>query len=93
LDPPFSVQGHRVFKEYNSYIFDLDDLRRLREWMKKLAEREIAFVVSYADCEEADFLRRGFFSEVATVRRNIAGFAESRHYSREIVISNVRRVS
>lgn len=89
MDPPFSVKARRVFKEYNASIFNLDDLQRLRRWMEILSEADIKFLVSYAECEEADFLRIGFYTKTLTVRRNIAGFVESRIRSNELLISNI----
>jgi DNA adenine methylase len=90
MDPPFSVNARRVFNEYDAAIFGLEDLQRLRRWMEILAEMNIKFLVSYAECDEADFLRKGFHTEVVTVKRHIAGFTESRLYSNELLISNAR---
>lgn len=90
MDPPFSVKARRVFIEYNASAFDINDLKRLRQWMEILAEKNIPFLVSYAECEEADFLRKYFHTETATVRRNIAGFTGSRLCSKELLISNFR---
>lgn len=88
LDPPYSVEARRVFKQYNAAAFGEQDLYRLRQWLEKLANRNISFLVSYAESEEADFLRKGFHSEVVSVRRNIAGFSASRLRSNEILISS-----
>ncbi|MBX3296708.1 MAG: Dam family site-specific DNA-(adenine-N6)-methyltransferase [Acidobacteria bacterium] len=88
LDPPYSVEARRVFKQYNAAVFGDDDLRRLRSWLTKLANHNIDFLVSYADCEEADRLRRGFYYRTINVRRNIAGFTDSRQLSKEIIISS-----
>ncbi len=89
LDPPFSVEAKRVFKEYNAAAFGDEDLVRLRRWLEKLANDNIQFLVSYAESDEADFLRKGFHSRVISVRRNIAGFTASRLRSNEILISSV----
>jgi DNA adenine methylase len=87
LDPPFSVEAKRVFKEYNAAIFGEDDVRTLRVWLEDLADRGIDFLVSYAESDEANFLRAGFYSRTISVRRNIAGFTESRLRSNEVLIS------
>ncbi|HMJ08366.1 MAG TPA: Dam family site-specific DNA-(adenine-N6)-methyltransferase, partial [Pyrinomonadaceae bacterium] len=88
LDPPYSVKAKRVFKEYNASAFAEKDLNSLRGWLENLANRNIKFLVSYAESDEADVLRDGFFSKTISVRRNIAGFSASRLRSNEILISS-----
>jgi DNA adenine methylase len=88
LDPPYSVEAKRVFKEYNAAAFGEKDLYSLRGWLETLANRNIKFLVSYAESDEADVLRKGFHSKVISVRRNIAGFSASRLRSNEILISS-----
>jgi DNA adenine methylase len=90
MDPPFRVAKDRVFNEYDASAFGSDDIVRLREWMLRLESAAVRFVVSYAACEEADYLRHGFWTRVVNVRRNIAGFTGARALSREVLISNVR---
>lgn len=90
MDPPFSVEAKRVFKEYNAAAFGEKDLYRLRSWLECLANRNIKFLVSYAESDEADVLRKDFYSKVISVRRNIAGFTGSRLNSNEILISSQR---
>ena len=88
MDPPFAVKSRRIFNEYDPSLFGLEDICRLRGWMEALSERNVPFLVSYADSEEADSLQEGFYTEMVTVRRNIAGFASSRVKSNEVLISN-----
>jgi DNA adenine methylase len=90
MDPPFSVESRRVFKEYNRAVFSLDDVKRLRRWMEVLDERKTSFVVSYAECPEGKILKDGFAVQKVSVRRNIAGFAASRSQSTELIISNFK---
>ena len=85
---PFRVASRRVFREYDSTLFSAGNLVRLRRWMMALEENHIPFLVSYAECEEADSLRKGFFAEAVTVRRNIAGFMAVEVSFREVLISN-----
>jgi len=87
MDPPFSIRNHRVFKEYDPSVFNLEDVKRLRRTMEALADSKIAFVVSYLKSDEADLLRRGFDSCSVAVRRNISGFLGSRTICRELLIS------
>jgi DNA adenine methylase len=88
MDPPFAVRARRVFRQYDPSTFTLDDIARLRQWMNYLTAAKIDFVVSYAECDEADILKNGFTYRTVTVRRNIAGFATHRVRSNEIMISN-----
>jgi DNA adenine methylase len=93
MDPPFSVAARRVFKEYNSANFDDAALNRLRARLVDLADRKIDFLVSYAESDEADVLSEGFCKMQVSVRRNIAGFADSRIKSNEVLISPIPLLS
>jgi len=89
MDPPFRVNGRRMFTQYDSTAFKHTDLFRLRRWMEALAKQRIPFLVSYAGSEEAQFLSDGFNTENLKVRRNIAGFTERRVLFDEVLISNI----
>ncbi len=89
MDPPFAVGARRVFRQYDPSTFTHKDIQRLRWWMKKLNAAKIDFVVSYADSEEANLLRKDFGFEEVSVRRHIAGFAAHRAVTKELIISNV----
>lgn len=89
MDPPFAVRARRVFRQYDPSTFTSDDVSRLRGWMERLNAAHINFVVSYAESDEADVLRRNFSYETVSVRRNIAGFAGHRASTNELLISNI----
>jgi len=89
MDPPFAVRERRVFREYDPSTFTSEDIKRLRRWMVRLNAKGINFVVSYAESEEADVLRKNFSCETVAVRRNIAGFIGSRVITNELLISNI----
>jgi DNA adenine methylase len=88
MDPPFSITSHRMFNEYDATVFVAKHLRQLRAQMERLADLKIRFLVSYADSDEAEILRRGFKYQKVGVRRHIAGFGSSRCSANEILISN-----
>lgn len=88
LDPPYRVKSQRVFNEYDASTFSLNDLKRLRIWLDKLTERGIDFLMSYADCDEAELLKKGHLVQFVSVKRNIAGFANKRRKATEVIISN-----
>jgi DNA adenine methylase len=89
MDPPFAVRARRVFREYDPSTFTHEDIARLRSWMERLNAKRINFVVSYAESDEADVLRKNFSYETVSVRRHIAGFAAHRALTNELLISNI----
>jgi DNA adenine methylase len=89
MDPPYAVRARRVFREYDPSSFTLEDIKRLRSWMDRLNTAGINFVVSYAESDEADVLRKNFSYETVAVRRNIAGFAAHRAWTNELLITNI----
>jgi DNA adenine methylase len=88
MDPPFAIRARRVFREYGPSAFIDKDISRLRSCMEQLARARISFVVSYAESDEADRLKKGFAYQTIAVRRNIAGFAAHRAWTNEVLISN-----
>ncbi len=88
IDPPYAVRARRVFREYDPSTFTYQDITRLRSWMERLNRSRINFVVSYAESDEADVLKKDFSYEILAVRRNIAGFASHRSWTNELLISN-----
>jgi DNA adenine methylase len=89
MDPPYAVKARRVFREYDPSAFTCSDIERLRSWMLRLDSAGIDFVVSYAESDEANILKKGFAHETVAVRRNVAGFASHRAMTNEILISNI----
>src|SRR5690606_3664804 len=88
MDPPFRVESRRIFNEYDPSVFSSNDLQRLRGCMDDLTKKGDEFLVSYADCDEANMLKYGYDYLLVNVRRNIAGFASNRRTTTEILISN-----
>ena len=89
MDPPFAVRARRVFRQYDPSTFTHEDIQRLRSWMERLNAKRINFVVSYAESDEADVLKKNFSYETVAVRRHIAGFVAHRAMTNEILISNI----
>jgi DNA adenine methylase len=89
LDPPYAVTSRRLFKEYGSKTFDLDDVERLALQLRRINKLGASFVVSYADCREARALASEWRSEKVLVKRHIAGFSDHRASSYELIISNI----
>jgi len=88
MDPPYRVNNRRVFNEYDALTFSQDDLKRLKLWLKILTNKGIEFLLSYAESDEANYLREGYKLEKVLVKRNIAGFSNKRRNDYEVLITN-----
>lgn len=88
LDPPYCIGARRVFNEYSNFSFGPQELKRLRAHLVRLDEIGVPFLVSYGVSREALRLARGFRSRQVVVQRQIAGFANKRRKSRELLITN-----
>jgi len=89
LDPPYWSEHKKSFVEYQSRPFGIGDLERLGRELDSLNCRGADFLVSYADCPEGrEILGKWQIEEVST-KRNIAGFAEHRKQSTELIATNI----
>jgi DNA adenine methylase len=88
LDPPYAVSSRRVFSEYASDGFSLQDLERLGTVLSRLNQRNVTFLISYADSPEARELLRKWRPRRVRTRRNIAGFVGDRRHSYELLATN-----
>ncbi len=88
MDPPYAVRARRVFRQYDPSTFEHEDITRLRSWMEKLNRGGVDFVVSYAESDEAEMLKKDFSYQTVAVRRNISGFATHRAWTNELLITN-----
>jgi len=88
LDPPYAVGNRRVFKQYSSSSFGVEDLQRLAAGLRAIDRKGVAFVLSYALCSEAMRFFKCWETRRVYVQRNIAGFAEHRRRAGEVLISN-----
>jgi DNA adenine methylase len=89
LDPPYAVGNRRVFRQYDSRSFGVDDLRRLGNVLEEINSRRAYFVVSYAYCREGlQVLSKWHTSRVYT-QRNISGFARHRGVAAELIATNI----
>jgi len=88
MDPPYTVKNRKIFNEYSSISFDNKKIEKLRDWLIVLNRKNISFLVSYAESDEAKFLSKGFKTRKVAVKRNIAGFANNRRIDKEVLIFN-----
>jgi DNA adenine methylase len=88
IDPPYSIEARRVFNEYSHFSFGSEELKSLRSNLIRMDKLGIRFLVSYGVSQEARALAEGFDHREIVVQRQIAGFANNRRKSRELIITN-----
>lgn len=93
LDPPYAVANRRIFRQYGPQTFGLGDLERLGDLLEEIDRRRAMFVLSYAWCNEANLLVRGWRKRRVYTQRNIAGFARHRRMAAELIVTNIRSES
>lgn len=91
LDPPYSVENRRVFKEYGAHSFGTEDLKDLGAQLCIIDQRRAHFVASYADCAEARRVFENWTTYRCQTRRNVAGFHKARRKQYELVATNLPR--
>jgi DNA adenine methylase len=89
LDPPYSVENRRIFKEYGKEIFSNEQLRNLKQELKRLDQLGADFVVSYADSTEGRNTLKGWNLKRVRTRRNVAGFTNKRNFAYELIATNI----
>jgi DNA adenine methylase len=90
LDPPYAMDGRRVFREYLPGSFKVTDLPRLKRALQSIDARGASFVITYADSVESRKLLREWNRSRLWVRRNIAGFAANRRGYYEMLATNIQ---
>ncbi len=88
LDPPYAIENVRIFNQYGNHTFGISDLRRLSSLLEHIDKKGACFVVSYAADDFSTKLFRRWNVKRVQVQRNIAGFAEHRRKSTEIIVTN-----
>ena len=88
LDPPYAKKGSRRRGEYGYSSFDTPDIKRLARCLLELNERNVTFLLSYADSREISEIGSKWSTRTVLVRRHVAGFQRHRAVVREVIISN-----
>jgi DNA adenine methylase len=91
LDPPYAVEGKRVFRQYGPKAFGANDLVSLASCLDTIDRRGAFFVMTYADCREVRLLCRKWKLRKSIVQRNISGFSKNRRKATELIITNTAR--
>jgi DNA adenine methylase len=89
LDPPYAIKNRRIFNQYGPHTFGLNDIERLKKLIKEIDSRDAKFVLSYAHCDEALYLSKGWNFHLVNTVRNISGFAQHRKMENEMIITNI----
>lgn len=89
LDPPYATKNSRIFTQYDSHSFGIDDIDRLERLTEIMEERGAHFVISYADVPEINKLSHMWNCQRRSVRRYVASNAEKRKIVDELTIHNI----
>src|SRR5207302_4226439 len=89
LDPPFTVENRRIFRQYGPSTFGINDLHRLAKLLDTIHSKGATFVVSYALSAESLQTFSKWHVRRVRIQRNISGFAKHRRIATEIIVSNV----
>lgn len=88
LDPPFYVPERRIFREYSSSPFNIDDFSRLDNFLSFIDHSGARFLLSYPECDILDNLKRRWSFDIISVRRYISGKTQGRILGQEVLIRN-----
>lgn len=88
LDPPYATNNSRIFRQYNSSTFGVEDINRLDVALNYINDVGAYFVLSYACVEEIIFLTKKWETTNVSVRRNISGFSDKRKVAKELILKN-----
>jgi DNA adenine methylase len=89
LDPPYAISNKRVFKQYDPASFGLDDISRLKKLLQYIDKRKGDFLLSYAYTKDTVEHFEKWSRKRIIAQRNIAGFAENRKKSAELIATNI----
>lgn len=93
FDPPYYSEENKYFTEYTEGGFSISDLKRLSTILYEFDKKNIKFLVSYADCQEASILKNNnYFCYSITTTRNMNGFNKQNKKGKEILITNIRGI-
>ncbi len=84
MDPPYSTEDSRVFIEYGSKPFNLEDLNRLLDLAEYLSKRNLV-VITHKECSEFHKLFGNHIQKSVPITRNVGGFAGRRKRDFELI--------
>jgi DNA adenine methylase len=88
LDPPYTCAAARYRGEYGYTSFSDEDLPRLSRAVLAAHARGVRVLISYREERELCSSLPGWCVRKVTVRRHVAGFAQNRRRTNEILIAN-----
>ncbi len=84
MDPPYSTEDSRVFIEYGSKPFNLEDLNRLLDLAEYLSKRNLV-VITHKECSEFHKLFGNHIQKSVPITRNVGGFAGRKKRDFELI--------
>ena len=88
LDPPYALSNKKIFTQYDTKTFGLDDLVRLDLTLDHINRIGAHFLLSYADSEEIEFIKKKWNCIEISAYRSMSGFKNKRNYQNECLIKN-----
>ncbi len=89
LDPPYSVENRIIFNQYNATNFGNQDLERIRKLLDFIHGKRAFFILSYSYSAELELMFSKWLTKKIFVKRNIAGFVDSRRKAAELLVTNL----
>jgi DNA adenine methylase len=89
LDPPYAERNKRIDQQYGPDVFGTRDLERVGRLLDQVDSRGGTFLLSYADCDEAQSLFSRWKVDRLSVKRTIAANSARRGPTKEVLVSNL----
>lgn len=84
MDPPYFTEESRVFTEYGSQLFKIDDLGRLLQISEVVSQKNLV-VITHKECSEFRSLFGDYIRMSIPITRNVGGFSGRRKRDIELL--------
>lgn len=91
LDPPYSEAKRYPFREYYPECFKFSDVERLEQLLRFIDDQGAQFVLTFSNSLTIKYRSRNWKKFKVRTRRNISGFADSRKFVDDVILTNVRK--
>lgn len=88
LDPPYAQSNKRIFTQYDTKTFGLEDIKRLDNILEYINNHGAKFLLSYSKSEEIQEIADKWGYVEISAYRSMAGFKNARKYQTEYLIKN-----
>ena len=88
VDPPYSLEGTRLFQEYGPDVFTRKCLFDLEAQLRRLDSEGAKIILLYCDDPDVRVAFSDWKISSATVTRNVGGFKDRRKLATEVMVTN-----